>query len=119
VRTIVVEASNIASFDTPSFEVNDASESNSISIFAIGEGTYEYRLINEKYNISSPFQGSNYFENVYPGIYKVEVRDIKNDCGTIDINVPVIGFPKFFTPNNDGVNDTWQILKNQLIVLMQ
>ena len=110
VRTIIVEASNIASFDTPSFEINDASENNSITLFAIGEGTYEYSLINEKYNISSPFQSSNYFENVYPGIYKVQVRDIKNDCGTVAINVPVIGFPKFFTPNNDGVNDTWQIL---------
>jgi len=21
----------------------------------------------------------------------------------------VIGFPKFFTPNNDGYNDTWQV----------
>jgi gliding motility-associated-like protein len=37
------------------------------------------------------------------------VRD-KNNCGTAQIEVSVIGFPKFFTPNNDGYNDTWSIL---------
>ena len=38
------------------------------------------------------------------------VKDVKNDCGTIKDKVSVMGFPKFFTPNNDGVNDTWQVL---------
>ena len=37
------------------------------------------------------------------------MRDIKNDCGIVNEGVSVIGFPKFFTPNNDGFNDTWQV----------
>ena len=36
------------------------------------------------------------------------VRD-KNDCGIAEELVSVIGFPRFFTPNNDGYNDTWQV----------
>ena len=55
------------------------------------------------------YQNSNVFENVFPGIYSVSVKDIKNDCGTVNNKVSVIGFPKFLTPNNDGKNDTWQV----------
>ena len=36
------------------------------------------------------------------------VRD-KNNCGIADITVQVFGFPNFFTPNDDGINDTWNI----------
>ena len=37
------------------------------------------------------------------------MSDYKNDCGEITDSVSVIGFPKFFTPNNDGTHDTWQV----------
>jgi gliding motility-associated-like protein len=30
-------------------------------------------------------------------------------CGVDQIEIPILGFPKYFTPNNDGVNDTWQL----------
>ena len=53
-------------------------------------------------------QDSNVFEDISPGLYTVYVRD-KNDCGITDELVSVIGFPKFFTPNNDGTNDFWQV----------
>ncbi|GAA4976708.1 T9SS type B sorting domain-containing protein [Algibacter aquimarinus] len=107
-RTITVNPSNIATIET--IEVIDVSENNTITVLASGEGTYEYQLINTSNNISSPYQESNIFENVSPGIYTVNIRDIKNECGIINQNVSVVGFPKFFTPNNDGVNDTWQVI---------
>ncbi|MCF1193098.1 T9SS type B sorting domain-containing protein, partial [Mangrovimonas sp. AS39] len=44
------------------------------------------------------------------GIYTVAVRDVKNDCGVVEDMVSVIGFPKYFTPNNDGQNDFWQVI---------
>ncbi|WP_418182440.1 T9SS type B sorting domain-containing protein [Algibacter sp. PT7-4] len=109
-RTITVDPSNIASFETPAFNVTDATQNNTITVFVSGEGTYQYSLTDENNNTIKPYQDSNFFENVYPGIYNVLVRDIKNDCGTVNKPVSVIGFPKFFTPNNDGVNDTWQVL---------
>ena len=109
-RTIRVEASNIATFSTPAFNIIDASENNTITVFVTGDGTYQYSLVDEDNNTIKPYQDSPFFENVFPGIYTVLVKDIKNDCGIVQKDVSVIGFPKFFTPNNDGVNDTWQII---------
>ena len=43
------------------------------------------------------------------GIHTVYVKDIKNNCGIVNTMVSVIGFPKFFTPNDDSYNDLWQI----------
>ena len=106
-RTVIVEASNIATFEN--IEVIDAAKNNIISVLVSGEGQYEYALLNEN-GIQTPFQTSHIFENVYPGIYTVIVSDSENDCGEATHTVSVIGYPKFFTPNNDGVHDTWQVL---------
>lgn len=102
-----VEPSNIASFQQ--IDVIDLSENNSITVLVSGEGSYEYRLLDENNAIYAPYQESNVFEQVPPGLYTVTVKDVKNNCGTVDEQVSVIGFPKFFTPNNDGVHDTWQV----------
>ena len=102
-RTITVLPSNIATFTD--IEITDASNNNSISVFVTGEGTYDYALNTP----NGPYQTSSVFENVPAGIHTVYVRDIKNDCGTVDTTVSVIGFPKYFTPNNDGYHDYWQV----------
>jgi gliding motility-associated-like protein len=102
-RTITVLPSNIATITD--IDIVDASNNNSISIFVTGEGDYEYALD----DINGPYQDSNTFENVRPGLYTVYVRD-KNNCGITEDLVSVIGFPKFFTPNNDNNNDYWQVI---------
>lgn len=68
-----------------------------------GFGSYEYSVdgIN--------FQDSPIFNVTDPGIYKVVVRD-KFYCGATTIIVNIIGYPKFFTPNGDGYNDSWNII---------
>ncbi|MEM9679159.1 MAG: T9SS type B sorting domain-containing protein, partial [Bacteroidota bacterium] len=101
-RTITVVPSNIATITD--IQVVDASQNNNISIFVSGEGNYEYAID----NINGPYQDSNVFEDLQPGLYDVFVRD-KNGCGIVDEMVSVIGFPKFFTPNGDTNNDFWQI----------
>jgi len=101
-RTISVLPSNTATFD--SIEIMDGVENNTVTIFVSGEGDYEYALDNE----FSGFQDSNIFFGVKPGFHTVYVRD-KNDCGTVQENIAIIGFPKFFTPNGDGYNDTWHV----------
>ena len=107
-RTIIVEPSNIATIQE--INVVDTSQNNTITVLASGEGEYEYRLLDDNNVVVFPYQESHVFENVFPGIYTVTVKDIKNDCGiTPPRKVSVIGFPKFFTPNNDGVYDTWQV----------
>lgn len=101
-RTITVLPSNIAS--VAQIEVIDASQNNSISVILNEEGDYEYALD----DINGPYQESNTFNNIAPGLYTVYVRN-KNNCGITEELVSVIGFPKFFTPNNDTKNDFWQV----------
>ncbi|WP_460218068.1 T9SS type B sorting domain-containing protein [Psychroserpens sp. MEBiC05023] len=102
-KTITVLPSNIATVET--ILVEDVSSNNSITVLVSGEGEYEYALG----NVEGPYQVSNTFDNIEAGIYTVFVRDTKNDCGTTSEDVSVVGYPKFFTPNGDGVNDTWQL----------
>ena len=102
-RTVTVIPSNIATITD--INVVDASQNNSITVFVSGEGDYVYALN----DINGPYQESNVFENIIPGLYTVFVKDIKNDCGIIDTLVSVIGFPKYFTPNSDNIHDYWQI----------
>lgn len=105
-RTVVVEPSNVATIT--SINITDATQNNIVVVNATGEGVYEYSLVSVDGTIYE-FQESNTFENVKPGIYTVFVQDIENSCGTTQQDISVIGFPKFFTPNNDGENDTWQV----------
>jgi len=101
-RTITVLPSNIATIDD--IEVVDATSNNMITVLVSGEGDYEFALN----DINGPYQDSNVFENVPPGLHTVYIRD-KNNCGIVEDIVSVIGFPKFLTPNGDGYHDTWQV----------
>ena len=65
---------------------------------------FEYALDND----SGPYQDSNIFYEVAPGIHQAFVRD-KNNCELVSKEFSVIGHPAFFTPNNDGINDYWQL----------
>ena len=73
-----------------------------IEVSAVGTGDYEYQLDD------GPWQTSNTFIGVSPGYHIVTVRDI-NGCGIGTDQALVIDYPRFFTPNGDGYNDTWQI----------
>ncbi len=74
-----------------------------ITITATGVGgNYEYQLD------GGAFQDSPIFYNVSSGVHIVTVRD-KNGCGNATSSVLVINFQHYFTPNGDGVHDTWNI----------
>jgi len=75
---------------------------NYIEIIASGDGDFEYSIDGINY------QDSNYFSNIQGGMHTVFVRD-KDGCGQDSEEVTVIDYPKFFTPNDDGYNDFWQI----------
>ena len=101
-----VKESNIPVLYTENLTIQDDSSNNTISLTTnnLGIGTYEFALN----SFNGNYQDELFFENVPAGIHKIYVRD-KNGCGITMLEVSVIGFPKFFTPNNDGVNDTWRI----------
>ena len=102
-RTITVSPSDIATIID--IEITDATSNNSISVFVSGEGIYEYALDNP----FGQYQESNVFTNVDFGFHTVYVRDIENDCGISEELVSVIGFPKFFTPDGDTINQYWEV----------
>jgi len=109
-KTISIEPSIIANLTENDISIVDDSDNNSITISTLnlGIGDYEFAIQKEKELIGF-YQDENYFDSLAPGIYTVFVRD-KNNCGIAQIDVSIIGFPKFFTPNNDGKNDTWRII---------
>ena len=61
---------------------------------------------------------SGTFENVSPGAHIVTISDGKN-CWTENVNVTLIDYPHFFTPNGDGINDTWKIIGQEGIPISQ
>jgi len=100
VTTVVVSSSpaEVEAIVTTDF----FADQNIIEVSAVGTGDYEYQLDD------GPWQTSNTFIGVSPGYHIVTVRDI-NGCGTGTDQALVIDYPRFFTPNGDGYNDTWQI----------
>ena len=101
-RVITVTASDIAKITT--VNIVDLAESNSISVIVTGSGDYVYGLDEE----FGTYQKESIFNNVSAGIHTVFVKDL-NGCGTVPKEVAILGIPNFFTPNDDGYNDYWNI----------
>ena len=79
-----------------------------IRVEVSGIGDYEFALAEE-----GPYQDSNRFTNLPVDNYTVYVND-KKGCGITEVlvepDLTLEGFPKFFTPNADGMNDRWQFI---------
>lgn len=84
----------------------DAENVITVEITGASIGNYEYSLDGISY------QESNTFTGLRSGDYFVYVRD-KNGCGIANQEVFVLSYPKYFTPNGDGYNDTWSIRFSQ------
>lgn len=104
-ESITVEASAIATINSQDIIVTELLNSNSIEIVTsnLGIGDYEFSLFD-----FSSYQDEPIFYDIPAGEYSIKVRD-KNGCGVTEIDVFILGYPSFFTPNNDGYNDTWNL----------
>ncbi|WP_165454412.1 T9SS type B sorting domain-containing protein [Hyunsoonleella pacifica] len=97
--------------EQPSFtrvEINKLfKNSHVIDIQVEGSNSYEFSMDNTTY-----FEGENSysFENIPAGKHTVYVRDINQCEPTVQEDVYILGYPSFFTPNNDGFNDFWRVL---------
>lgn len=75
---------------------------NSITINITNPENYMYSLDGITY------QEHPVFDNLMSGLHKIFIRS-KNECTTIDEELVILNYPKFFSPNQDGYNETWHI----------
>ena len=105
-KTIEVITSELAKLNDKEIIISGfSSRENTVEVLInnLGIGDYEFALDNGE------FQDNPFFTQVKPGMRTVRVRD-KIGCGIATIQIGVVGYYKYFSPNNDGINDTWQIL---------
>lgn len=76
---------------------------NSIQVSVSGSGPWEYSIDDFFY------QSSPLFTDLLPGFYTLYVRSI-NGCDRLTTAATIIAAPLFFTPNQDGFNDYWQVI---------
>jgi gliding motility-associated-like protein len=100
-KTFTVVASGSAVIT--SVDINDFSGSqNTVQINYTGSGNYVFSLD------GGFFQESPIFNNVSAGEYTLIINDL-NGCNAVSQTIFVLDYPKFFTPNGDGINDYWKI----------
>ena len=104
--SVKVIESAVATIGLDDLTIVELTDNNSIKINSnnLGIGDYEFALDDS----FGPYQDQPFFDRVSAGVHMLYVKD-KNKCGIAELEIFILGFPKFFTPNNDGNNDTWQI----------
>ena len=79
---------------------------------AFGLNNYKFLLMDEAGNAISnelpEYQELCVFEDLTGGFYTLIVKD-EAECDEKSIEIPIVYFPSFITPNGDGYNDTWEV----------
>ncbi|MFT3796223.1 T9SS type B sorting domain-containing protein [Flavobacterium sp.] len=84
---------------------NDFSDNPSLTLIVQGgTGPYLFSIDN------GPFEYGNVYTNLSPGTHTIKVTDA-NQCTDLAKEILILDYPKFFTPNNDGYHDTWNIFR--------
>ena len=106
-RIITVTASDVAVIT--GVDIVDLAENNTVTVHVQPGNNVNTTYLYSLDLPDGPYQESNYFENVTAGTHTVYVYDTQG-CGVVHKDIAVLSIPKFFTPNHDGVNDTWNII---------
>ncbi|WP_395042811.1 choice-of-anchor L domain-containing protein [Flavobacterium sp.] len=75
---------------------------NSAEVILSGLGDYEYSIDGVNY------QANSVFTSLFPAEYIIYVKDI-HFCGIVQQSFIILDYPRYFTPNGDGINDFWKI----------
>ncbi|QBZ98795.1 PKD-like domain-containing protein [Flavobacterium sangjuense] len=106
-KSVLTQAVVVASFPALTIDTNQTLAFSSYATVEVittgGNATLLYTLDD------GPLQSSNIFTNVSPGPHRVTVTD-SNGCTNLTEIINIIGYPHYFTPNGDGIHDTWNIV---------
>ena len=100
-RDVTVNIAIVPEIDRIELQDWTANE-NSITVLTTQSGDFEYSIDGVHY------QTGNSFTQLAPGLYTVYVRDT-GGCQIVTQVVWLLNYPHYFTPNGDGIHDTWYI----------
>jgi gliding motility-associated-like protein len=104
--TKTVTITTVTQAEEIDYTVTEAFSSNgtiTVLVNSTGTGHLIYSLND------GPWQDSNVFENLGFGEYRITVSDTEG-CTYLTTIANIIDYPRFFTPNGDGFNDTWNVM---------
>ena len=101
-RDITVVPSEVAVIDDVSI-VQNGNNNNTVSISIVNTTQFEYAIDSD-----ADYQDSPVFTNIPAGFHTIYIRNV-DGCGITEDIISVLGFPKYFSPNNDGYHDTWKV----------
>ena len=73
-----------------------------VTVNTSGSSIYSFSLD------GGPFQSFPIFENVLPGPHRLEIT-LGGGCEVLTTTFIIFGYPTFFTPNGDNINETWSV----------
>ena len=97
-----VTITNVTPISDYEIKIKEFSSNNSLEVIINSNLEYEFSLDGINY------QSSNVFNNLAGGDYTVYAQEV-NGCGILETMASILDYPKFFTPNNDGINDLWKL----------
>ena len=105
-KSVLFEVLSSGAPESIAVDTNGFSDQIDVTVTATGTGPFEYSVDGENYQASNEFK-------VFPGKYTVYVRDLL-ECRILSEEIIAIGYQRFFTPNNDGNNEYWNIIGAEL-----
>lgn len=107
-RTIFYNVSENQGPDIQEIQVENNGISSIVTVIpTTTDGSILYALD----DISGTYQTSPIFGNVAGGTHTLFIKG-ENDCEIKSQEIITFGFPAFFTPNSDGINDYWNPTKS-------
>ena len=105
-KTFIVTASSIPTIET--ITIFDDLPNNRVAVLVSGAGDYEFALDDDNFTDGNETYG-HVFYDVKEGAHLIKIND-KNGCTpVITREIVTIRFPRFITPNHDGINDNFSV----------